>query len=150
MNKKKVNNSIKTFMDIEFQYLWDTFSQSANPTIVISKEGKIIEYNEAMAQLTGYSHEELPDIETWMLKLYPYEEYRNKVNEISRKSRQREIDVKRDEFIITRKKGEKRHVEFSVYNIIHEGKSANLQVVQGFDITEKKQVENEQRQKIID
>lgn len=49
-----VNNSIKTFMDIEFQYLWGTFPQSTNPTIVISKEDKIIEFNEAMAQLTGY------------------------------------------------------------------------------------------------
>ena len=65
---------MKTFIDLEFQYLWGIFSQSINPTIVISKEGKIIEYNEAMAQLIGYSHEELPDIETWMLKLYPYEE----------------------------------------------------------------------------
>ena len=132
-------------MDLEFKYLWETFSKSANPTIVISKEGKIIEYNEAMAQLTGYSHEELPDIETWMLKLYPYEEYRNKVIEKSRKSRKREIDVKRDEFIITREDGEKRHVEFSVYNIIHEGEPANLQMVQGFDITEKKQVKKELR-----
>lgn len=136
---------MKTFMDLEFKYLWETFSQSANPTIVISKEGKIIEYNEAMAQLTGYSHEELPDIETWMLKLYPYEEYRNKVIEKSRKSRKREIDVKRDEFIITREDGEKRHVEFSVYNIINEGEPANLQMVQGFDITEKKQVKKELR-----
>ena len=129
---------MKTFMDLELQYLWDTYSQSPIPTIVISKEGKIIEYNEATAQLTGYSHEELPDIETWMQKLYPYEEYRNQDIEISRKSQQREIDVKRDQFIIMRKDGKKSHIGFFVYDILHEAKPTNLQVIRGVDINEKK------------
>lgn len=61
--------------------------------------------------------------------------------EISRKSQQGEIDVKRDEFIIMRKDGKKRHVEFSVYDIPHKGKPTDLQVIQGVDITARKHAE---------
>ena len=69
--------------------------------------------------------------------------------EISRKSQQREIDVKRDEFIM-RKDGEKSHIKFFVYDILHEAKPTNLQVIQGVDITEKKLAEEKLRQKIIE
>ncbi|GAJ01938.1 unnamed protein product, partial [marine sediment metagenome] len=131
----------------ELQQLWNIYSQSPIPTLISSKEGKFIEYNEAMFELTGYTSEEVPDIEAWMPMLYPDEEYRSKVIEISRKSRQGEIDVKREEFIITRKDGEKRRVEFSVYDILHEGKPTDLQVIQGEDITERKKAYKELRQK---
>ena len=47
---------MKKSKDIDLLYFWDTYYQNPIPTVVISKEGKIIEYNEAMAQLTGYSH----------------------------------------------------------------------------------------------
>ena len=69
--------------------------------------------------------------------------------EISGKSQQREIDVKRNEFIM-RKDGKKSHIEFSVYDILHEVRPADLQVIQGVDITEKKLAEEKLRQKIIE
>ena len=119
------------------------YSQILIPIFIASKEGKIIEYNEAMFELTGYTQEEVPDIESWMTRLYPDEEYREKVIEIRRKSQQSEFDVKRYIFIITRKDGEKRLVEFFVYDVLHEGKPTDLQVIQGVDITERKKAEQE-------
>jgi len=126
-----------------YKHIWDTYAQSPIPTLVLSKKGKIVDYNSAMARLTGYSHKEVPDIDAWMPKLYPDEEYRNKVIEISRRSRQREINVKKDEFTITRKDGEKRTIQFSVYEILYEGKPSDLQVVQGEDISERIHIREE-------
>jgi len=47
---------MKKFKNLDLQHFGDTYSQNQITTVVINKEGKIIEYNEAMAQLTGYSH----------------------------------------------------------------------------------------------
>ena len=127
----------------EYKQLWSTYSQSPIPTLILSRGGGITDYNDAMTELTGFVHEEVPDIDVWMPKIYPDEEYRNKVSKVSEKSRYRKIDVKRDEFIIATKAGEKRHVEFSVFDILHKGKPIDMQVVQGVDITEKAQMKEE-------
>ena len=136
--EKKVKILEKKLQEHELQYVWSIYSQSPIPTFIINKEGKLIEYNEAMLELTGYTHKEVPDITSWMPKLYPDKEYRGKVKEIIRKLLESKIDIKRDVFIISRKNGEKRYVAFSVYNILHGEKQGDLKVVQGEDITERK------------
>ena len=129
--------------DTTYKQLWSTYSQSPIPTLIVSKEGRIVEYNDAMVGLTGYTHEEVPSVDEWMHKVYPDEEYRNRVIEIGRESRYREIDVKRDEYTITGKDGEQRCIQFSVCNILRDGIPTDLQVIQGEDITERKKVETE-------
>ena len=57
----------------------------------------------------------------------------------------RKIKSLRDEFIIRTKVGDRRHVVFSVFDILHEEKSNDLQIVQGEDITEKMQIEEDLR-----
>ena len=47
---------MKKFKNLDRLYFYDSYSQNPITTVVINKEGKIIEYNEAMAQQTGYSH----------------------------------------------------------------------------------------------
>ena len=140
---EELEQRVKDLEGGEYKLLWNTYSQSPIPTLVLSQEGKIVDYNDAMAELTGFVHDEVPDIDGWMPEIYPDEEYRNKVIEISKKSRYRKIYVKRDEFIITTKAGERRHIEFSVFDILHEGKPTDMQVVQGVDITEKVQIKEE-------
>ncbi len=130
-----------------YQQVWHTYSQSPLPTFLLSKDGRIVEYNRAMENLTGYSHKEVPDLTAWMPSVYPDKKYRDEVIEISRQSRHREIDVNRDLLILTRKDGEKRYVEFSVYDIFSDGKPADLQVVQGLDVTDLKL--SEERLKLI-
>ena len=132
--------------DTIYRQVWGTYLQSTIPTLILSREGKIVDYNAAMAELTGYAHEEVPDINGWMSKIYPDKEYRNRVIEISKRSRQREVDIKRDEFVITGKDGEERCVQFSVYDILHEGKPIDLQVIQAEDITERKKMEKAMRE----
>jgi len=51
--------------------VWETYSHSPIPSLVLSKQGKIVHYNNAMKKLTGYAHMEVPDIEAWMPRVYP-------------------------------------------------------------------------------
>ncbi len=140
-SEKRYRNSAKDLdkklREAEYRQLWNIFSQSVVPTLFLSKEGKIVEYNAAMVELTGYAHEEVPDLNSWMPKIYPDEQYRNQVIEISTKSWKREQDVKGNIFTITRKNGEIRHIVFTVYDILHGEESTDIQVVQGEDTTER-------------
>ena len=94
--QKAKKDSNKKWSGSDYQRIWYSYSQSPIPSLILSRDGKIVEYNYAMRELTGYSHKEVPDIEAWMLKVYPDEEYRNKVIEVSRKSRDGEIEVIRE------------------------------------------------------
>ena len=52
--------------------LWEIFSQSPVPTLIRNvKKGRNIRYNQAMFKLTGYSQDDVPDVETWLTKIYP-------------------------------------------------------------------------------
>jgi two-component system, NarL family, sensor histidine kinase DegS len=116
--------------------VWSVYSQSVIPTALVRRDGQILICNEAMVRLTGYTHEEMPDLDTWTLKAYPDEDYRKRVIETSVKSRLRELDVKRSLSIITRKDGQRRYVRFSVYDACGEDQSEAYQIVQAEDVTE--------------
>ncbi|MCE5250019.1 PAS domain S-box protein [bacterium] len=126
--------------------IWETYEHSPIPTLVISTQEKVIRYNNAMKKLSGYSHREVPDREAWMPKLFPDKKYRKHVSELSRRVRQREIDVISEEYIITRKNGEERTVEFNVIDIIKDGKTTDYRILQGIDITERKRIEEALRE----
>ena len=126
---------------IVLEQLWEIYSISLIPTLILSKNGKIVKYNKSIKKLTGFTHKEVPDIESWMSKIYPDKKYRNQVIKFDKKSRLRQINVLKEELLITRKSGEKRTVEFFVTNIIHDGKPIDLQIVQAIDITERKNAE---------
>jgi len=125
----------------EYQQLYSIYLQSPIPTLMRSRDGNIIDYNAAMAELTGYTPEEIPDMNAWMFKLYPDEKYRNQIIEISQKSQNRASEVNRNTSVIIRKDGSRRYVQFSAYNITRDGKSADFQFIQGEDITELKATE---------
>ena len=92
--EKKLKDFEQKLHELELHNLCSIYSQSSIPTLILSKGGKIFEYNEAMIELTGYTYAEVPDLNAWMTKICPEEEYRNKFIEISRKSQFREINVK--------------------------------------------------------
>ena len=75
---EKPNNSNDKSLEQELQQLWNIYSQSPIPTIIIRKDGKHIRWNEAATEMTGYKLEEVPDVETWMQKIYPDKKYRNR------------------------------------------------------------------------
>ncbi|PIE68054.1 MAG: hypothetical protein CSA23_00645 [Deltaproteobacteria bacterium] len=126
----------------EFSILLDFFDHSTIPTLIRNMASKQnILYNAAMQTLTGYSHEELPDMETWLTKLYPNNYTRQKLTGIISLTEQREIIIKDDEYEICRKDGEKRRVQFSIHNVTARESSASLQIVQAKDITDRLQAE---------
>lgn len=141
--RKKITENSK---EKRLKQLWAVYSHSPIPSLVLSREGEIIEYNNAMKKLTGYSHKAVPDIEAWMPKIYPDEKYRKHVIETSNKSRKRQIEVVQEEFTITRKNGEKSTIEFYVSDIIQDGKPIDLQIVQCVDITQRKEAEEALRE----
>lgn len=139
--QKRVKDLEHKMHNLMFQQLWSIYSQIPIPAIVIRKDGKIAGYNDAMAELTGYSSKEMPDVETWLRILHTDGSVLNKVSIIDRRTRYKKIDGEIDECIITRKNGEKRYVEFSFYDIKYDEKHAGVTVVQGIDKTEIKRVE---------
>ena len=125
---------------ISIDLLWEIFSQSPVPTLIRNvKKGRNIRYNQAMYKLTGYSQDEVPDVETWLTKIYPDKKIRKNVKELINKTFKQELDLKEYEVVITRKDGDRRFVEFSLFNVLIQGKSTEFQVVEAIDITERKQ-----------
>jgi PAS domain S-box-containing protein len=129
---------------IGINLLWEIFSQSPVPTLIRNvKKGRNIRYNSAMYKLTGYSQDEVPDVDTWLAKIYPDAKVRRNVKALINKTVNQELDLKEYEAVITRKDGQKRFVEFSLFNVMKQGKSTEFQVVEAIDITERKQAVEE-------
>jgi len=125
---------------ITIELLWEIFSQSPVPTLIRNvKKGRNICYNRAMHKLTGYSQEEVPDVRTWLSRIYPDKKDRTAVRKLIDKTFKSELDLREYEVVITRKDSEKRFVEFSLFNVEVQGKQTDFQVVEAIDITERKQ-----------
>jgi PAS domain S-box-containing protein len=98
-------------------------------------EGHILIYNSQLEKITGYSKKEIPDVQTWLKKLYPDETYRKKVIEDRKKSilkgrlRVREV-------AITRKCGQKPICQFSTILL-----ASGMQIVFVNDVTDQKRAE---------
>jgi len=105
---KESNN---TLLDSEN---WSLVALESAPfgVIVHDQKGKILMFNPQLEKISGYPKDEIPDIQTWITKLYPDPDYQKLVLE----ERKRKIPKDRlriRETIITRKNGEKRICEFS-------------------------------------
>ena len=80
--------------------------------MVHDRSGRILMFNPQLEKISGYSREEIPDVGTWIAKLYPDPEYRELVSE-AHKSKMVENRLRVREAIITRSDGQKRICEFS-------------------------------------
>ena len=142
--ERKVSQLEEQLDTIGIDLLWEIFSQSPVSTLIRNvTKGRNIRYNQAMYKLTGYSQDEVPDVETWLTKIYPDKKIRKNVKELINKTFKQELDLKEYEVVITRKDGQIRYVEFSLFNVLIQGKSTEFQVVEAIDITERKQAVEE-------
>ncbi len=142
--ERKVSQLEEQLDTIGIDLLWEIFSQSPVSTLIRNvTKGRNIRYNQAMYKLTGYSQDDVPDVETWLTKIYPDKKIRKTVKELINKTFKQELDLKEYEVVITRKDGQKRFVEFSLFNVLIQGKSTEYQVVEAIDITERKQAVEE-------
>ena len=122
----------------EFAILLEFFAHSTIPTLIRNMAtGQNILYNEAMHALTGYSPDEMQDLDAWLSKLYLNDYTRQKLMGIISLTQQREIIIRDDEYEICRKDDEKRRVQLSIYNIVSRESSTSLQVIQTKDITDR-------------
>ncbi len=141
-NGKKPSDRTENMFAEDLKILLDYFADSTIPTLIRDMTTKQnIHYNEAMQNLTGYSHAELPDMGVWLEKLYPNEYIRQKLIQTISRTQRREIIIRDDEYEIFRKDGEKRQVQFSIYNIVSQESPATFQVVQAKDITDRLRAE---------
>ena len=122
--------------EIHPNQLQSLFQESIIPALIRNiQTRKNILYNDAMKQLTGYSHEEIQDIETWVRLIFPSRAAQSQVFENISKSSARQVVIRGDELVIRRKDGQIRHVEFSIYNLFDETRQETYQLVQGMDVT---------------
>ena len=80
--------------------------------LVHDPEGRVLVFNSRLEKISGYKKAEIPNIQTWIAKVYPDAEYRKLVIE-ERKRITPEGDQRVREAVLTRRNGEKRICEFS-------------------------------------
>ncbi len=56
--------------------LCSVYSHSPIPTLITGEDGKIVVCSDSMAELTGYLPETVPDLESWINKLFPDKAHR--------------------------------------------------------------------------
>jgi PAS domain S-box-containing protein len=80
--------------------------------MVYDKTGTILIFNSQLEHISGYRKEEIPDVNAWIQKLYPDEEYRKLVLD-ERKKSPSDKKLREREAIITTKGGDKSLCRFS-------------------------------------
>jgi len=82
--------------------------------MVHDKSGKILSFNARLEKISGYSKREIPDIRTWIEKVYPDRDYRTIIlAERQTASSEPESKTRTKPAIITRKDGVKQPCRFS-------------------------------------
>ncbi len=133
---RKINEEALKESEAKFRALAETIPSA----IIIFNNSKFLYVNPGMVRLTGYSMQELLQMELWQL-IHPDYLESAKENE-----RQRFINVNepaRYELCILTKSGELRWVDFATKFIEYEGVTASIG--NAVDITERKNYENELR-----
>ncbi len=120
---------------------YKAIAEKSHDTIFVVGGDELLFVNDSAVGWTGYSKEELYDMNPWDL-LHP--EDRERVREIDREGRQGEETPTSYEARILTKEGEVKHGDFRVTLIEYEGKSAILGSVRG--ITERRKKEKELRE----
>jgi PAS domain S-box-containing protein len=92
--------------DIASWYL-DALESAPFGVLIHDGSGRVIYYNRFLEKLTGYSRTEIPDIRTWIEKVYPDPSYRKVVN-AERAAQWPAEELRIRESIITIKDGTKR------------------------------------------
>lgn len=142
---KTINESAKNLdkklRESEYKHLWNVFEHSKIPTVTIAQNGLCLNYNKAAELLFGYTHEELPNVESWFNKLISRETYRSIVRKVTYKAISGQQPSYNYEIKIINKSGEEKHLVLQVNSILHEGAPVGIQLGQFTDITDKKRIE---------
>ncbi|MHA1940635.1 MAG: PAS domain S-box protein [Candidatus Hodarchaeales archaeon] len=129
------------FKKVNYGHIWKMIYQSKKPGLIIGKEGRIIDYNASMVRMTGYYPDNNVDIYSWFAKIVLNEKNQDSVLELIESSKDQQFGSSKCEVQIQSMNGEIKYVEFTIYTIYHNGTPTDLQVLQGLDVTSKREKE---------
>ena len=118
--------------------IWDIYAAGDLPAYVRETEtGSIIRYNDALAELTGYPHAEVPHMEAWFEALYPDARQRRRARKLVAEFVSGKRDQYEEPMAITRRDGSVREVEFHVNQMVHEPERPCLHLVTVIDLADR-------------
>ncbi len=119
-------------------------TQSPYPIVIHSEEGEFRFINQIWTDITGYSPEELPTIDTWLSKAYGTQgsEIKKNIEKMYTQNKRKN----EGEYTIKTKSGEERVWEFSTSLLGEDNKGKRLFITIAIDITERKQIEKQIRE----
>jgi len=135
-------NLDKKLRESEYKHLWNIFEHSEIAAATLAQNGLCLNYNKAAENLLGFTHEELPNVEEWLKKLFPQETQRTKVRKATYEAMDKNVQSQHFATDITVKSGEVKHLIIQISNILHEGNPIGVQLGQFIDITEQKRSQN--------
>lgn len=109
--KEAVRQTKTSTVDDHSWYL-DSAQSAPFGILVHNRDGRILFFNHYLEDLTGYTLDDIPDVKTWIKKIYPDESYR-KIVETGRKRVTQKAGLRVLEAIITSKDGQKVSCRFS-------------------------------------
>ena len=90
----------------------DSLESAPFGVLIHDSSGKILFFNDFLENLSGYSRTEIPDIQTWIEKIYPDLSYQNIIKQ-ERETPWPDGELRIRESIITAKNGQKLPLRFS-------------------------------------
>lgn len=110
---------------------------------ILDGQGRRVFLNRRLQAMFGYTPEELPDEESWWLRIYPDPDYREESRRLWKTlvtdARRDAIETARLERLVTRKDGSTRHVEFRYVPL------REWDLILFLDITDRKRTEERLR-----
>ena len=104
------SNPADHFVDLGARFYHRCIESAPYGIMIHDEKGRILAFNSRLEKITGYQREEIPDIKTWIEKLYPDKDYRKLVIEERKKAALEtasEEKLRKRESIITTKAGDK-------------------------------------------
>lgn len=111
------------------------------PIAIHAEDGEIVQINQVWTELTGYTHEDIPNIREWTAKAYG--ENQNSIREVINKLYSFQGRVSDGEFTIKTKDGKELVWDFSSASLGKLDGHRHFVISMANDITESKQVEGQ-------
>lgn len=110
--------------------------------IAFRSDGKVVEYNKKMKEITGYGPEEIKNFNDWLKIIEPQGRFDRFIHSISPRAWVSGLVVQDKEVYIKHKNGQKRVVLYTTGEIIDRDGRLTMLVTMITDITEKKRLED--------
>lgn len=126
--KPEKDKHSKPGSDLKRWYL-DSLETAPFGTLIHDESGKILFFNKYLETLTGYNRDTIPDIQTWIEKIYPDPGYRKMI--LVERGSQQPVGIRRvRDAIITAREGHKHLCRFTSTN---SASGIRTVIVQGLD-----------------